>query len=137
MSAPSPVAALFDVDPAWEQQGTALLCRTCGGALSVVHAHTYVVERQGWVKIGATNNLRRRLSELRRPAWRQHLVSPPGMDWTAPLTTLLTLDVDREHALHFRFRASHDVGEWFRPDAAMRSWLDAGDLAAVIDACLP
>lgn len=98
-------------------------CQVCGGALSVTHAATYVVQRQGWVKIGATSNLRRRIGELSRPAWTQHILSPPGMDWLEPLVTLHTFATDLEHALHQRFASAHAHGEWFLPDAALQAWL--------------
>jgi hypothetical protein len=119
-------AALFDPpESAYRRRS----CPVCGGALSVTFAHTYVVQRQGWVKIGATDNVRRRLSELARPAWSKHLVSPDGMDWTAPLTTLavldrlLVLDQDTEHDLHRRFAHAHAAGEWFTRDRTIDRWL--------------
>lgn len=98
-------------------------CQVCGGALSVTCTHTYLVQRQGWVKIGATSNVRRRLNELRRPAWTHHLISPPAMDWHEPLAVLGVLDIDIEHQLHQRFALCHAAGEWFRPDGEMRTWL--------------
>lgn len=98
-------------------------CPVCSCRLAQVMSHTYVVQRQGWVKIGATSNVRRRLNELARPAWTKHLLSPDGMDWLEPLLTLAVLEVDVEHDLHERFAAAHAVGEWFLPDLAMREWL--------------
>lgn len=100
-------------------------CIVCGGALAVEHTHTYVVQRQGWVKIGATSNVRRRINELRRPAWTKHLLSPPGMDWREPLVTLAVIEENVEHALHQRFAAAHVLGEWFLPDLTLRDWLRA------------
>lgn len=94
-------------------------CPVCGQALCVSATHTYFVERQGWVKIGATSNPRRRINELRRPAWTKHLLSPAEMDWHEPLTVLAVLEGDVEHALHEAFAHLHVVGEWFLPDAQM------------------
>lgn len=98
-------------------------CPVCGGALSVTYAHTYVVQRQGWVKIGATNNVRRRINEVARPAWIKHLLSPEGMDWLEPLVVLAVLEGDIEHVTHERFASCHSRGEWFMPDVEMRAWL--------------
>lgn len=111
---------LFEVPDEWWRYRQ---CPVCGCAMSVTYDYTYVVQRQGWVKIGATSNLRRRLSELARPAWTKHLISPPGMDWLEPLVVLGTMAQDLEHELHRRFRSSHVAGEWFMPDATMASWL--------------
>lgn len=98
-------------------------CTVCGGALSVTCSHTYAVQRQGWVKIGATSDPRRRINELRRPAWTKHLLSPAEMDWREPLLTLGVLVGDVEHELHQRFAEHHVLGEWFRPAGEMLDWL--------------
>lgn len=98
-------------------------CPVCGCALTVTYDHTYVVQRQGWVKIGATNNPRRRISELSRPAWSKHLLSPVGMDWTEQLLVLAALDGNREHLLHQRFGDFHVVGEWFLPGGSLLEWI--------------
>lgn len=112
---------LFDMpEHCWRRRR----CLVCGGALSVTHTHTYVVARQCWAKIGATSNVRRRINELRRPAWTKHLLSPVGMDWTEPLTTLAVLDGDAEHELHLRFSDLHAHGEWFTLAGDLQSWLD-------------
>lgn len=113
--------SLFAVPDDWWHYRT---CPVCGCAMSVTYDHTYVVQRQGWVKIGATNNLRRRLNELARPAWVKHLISPPGMDWLEPLAVLSTfVGGEQEHELHRRFAGAHVLGEWFLPDGAMIAWL--------------
>ncbi len=112
-------SALFEVS---REQWHLRQCPVCGGALSVTHTHTYVVQRQDWIKIGATSNVRRRINELRRPAWTKHLLSPDGMDWHRPLATLAVLEGDTEHQLHERFADSHARGEWFLPDAEMLAW---------------
>jgi hypothetical protein len=90
----------------------------------VSYSHTYVVQRERWVKIGATDMPRRRINELSRVAWAQHIVFPPEMDWTAPLTTLIVVPRNVEHELHQRFRDQHVVGEWFHPGGALKAWLD-------------
>jgi hypothetical protein len=113
--------ALFDVPEGWWKRRR---CPVCGCALSVVHAYTYVVQRQGWVKIGATDKPRRRINELSRPAWTQHIISPEGMDWAEPLVPLLVFDGDGEHELHRRFRSLHVAGEWFTLDDSIRAWVD-------------
>lgn len=113
--------ALFEVpEHLWRRRR----CQVCGGALSVQHQHTYVVQRQGWVKIGATSNVRRRVNELARPAWSSHILSPVGMEWDQPLHVVRQIDGDIEHELHLRFRSCHVRGEWFLPDKAMRKWLN-------------
>lgn len=111
---------LFEVPEHWWKRRR---CVVCGCALSVTFDHTYVVQRQWWVKIGATSNVRRRLNELSRPAWVQHLLAPPDMDWTEPLLTLGVIEGDVEHQLHAEFVECHDLGEWFVPDDRMREWL--------------
>lgn len=116
----SDTEALFDVPRHWWHFRS---CQTCGGWLKQNATHTYVVQRQGWVKIGSTRNVRRRLNELARPAWTQHLLSPDAMDWLEPLVTIAVLEEDVEHELHERFEAAHVLGEWFLPDASMRDWL--------------
>lgn len=116
--------ALFDVPEEWWRRRR---CRVCGGALSVVHGYTYVVQRQWWVKVGATNKPRRRLGELARPAWIKHLLSPPGMDWTEPLEVLAVVGGDVEHDLHAELAGAHVVGEWFERTPVLEAWL--ADLA--------
>lgn len=111
---------LFDVPESfWKRR----LCQVCGQALSVVHTHTYVVQRQVWIKIGATNLPRRRINELSRPAWTKHILSPRGMDWYAPLHTHVVLDGDIEHEMHERFSEHHARGEWFWDCGPIRRWL--------------
>lgn len=112
---------LFPVPEVWWQRRR---CPVCSGALSVTHAATYVVQRQGWVKIGATSNVRRRVNELARPAWTQHLVSPAAMDWLEPLYLVRQIEGDVEHELHQRWAKDHVKGEWFLPGKAMRKWLN-------------
>lgn len=111
---------LFDVP---EEMWVRRRCTVCGQALCVTHTHTYVAQRQVWIKIGATNKPQRRLNELRRPAWRQHILHPRGMDWHAPLTTHIVLDRDIEHEAHERFAEYHVIGEWFTDNPAIRRWI--------------
>lgn len=112
---------LFEVPEHWWRRRR---CQVCGCALSVTYAHTYLVQRQGWLKIGATNNVRRRINELARPAWVQHILAPEEMDWQEPLTTLLVLAGDLEHQLHEWFRDHHVVGEWFSLNSTTRAWIE-------------
>lgn len=111
---------LFVVPDGWWRRRR---CTVCGCALSVQHTHTYVVQRERWVKIGATDKPRRRINELSRPAWTQHIVSPPEMDWEAPLVTLMVMVRDIEHELHQRFADQHVIGEWFHPGGSLEEWL--------------
>lgn len=99
-------------------------CEVCGSALCINFTHTYVVQRQVWIKIGATNNPRRRINELSRPAWRQHILYPRGMDWCAPLFPLAVINADNEHELHARFAEFHVIGEWFTDNLTIRRWLE-------------
>lgn len=114
-----PGPTLFDADHLLVRR----LCEVCGQALSVGHTHTYVVQRQVWLKIGATNKPRRRINELARPAWRQHILYPRGMDWYAPLYTRALIGVDIEHEMHARFAEFHVIGEWFTDNLTIRRWL--------------
>lgn len=111
---------LFDVP---EEMYVRRRCTVCGCALSREHEYTYIVQRQVWVKIGATNLPRRRINELNRPAWRQHILYPVGMDWHAPLTVHAVVGGDVEHELHREFARFHVAGEWFADCALIREWL--------------
>lgn len=113
---------LFEVPEEWWQRRR---CTVCGQAKSVTHSHTYVVQRQVWIKVGATSNPRRRINELSRPAWREHILYPRGMDWHAPLLIRAVIDRDIEHETHQRFEEFHVVGEWFTDNATIRRWLDS------------
>lgn len=106
-------------------------CPVCGGAWSLpVRAGTvtYAVQRQGWVKIGKTANLPRRLMHLRlgvRPDHSCWVTLPAGMDPGEPLILLGVWRGDREHQLHVRFADEHAAGEWFLPSRRMRRALSA------------
>jgi hypothetical protein len=113
-------SALFDVPDEWWVRRR---CQVCGQALRVTHTHTYVVQRQVWIKIGATNKPRRRINELARPAWRQHILYPRGMDWYAPLHTHAIIEADIEHRAHDLFAEYHVIGEWFTDNPTIRRWI--------------
>lgn len=113
--------ALFEVP---EEMWVYKRCRVCGGALSIHHTHTYIVQRQWWVKIGATSNARRRINELSRPAWKQHILYPPEMNWEEPLEKIAVYEGNFEHEWHILFQRCHVLGEWFDPDTDMQDWLD-------------
>lgn len=115
-----PGPTLFPVPDDWWVRRR---CEVCGQALSAVHTHTYVVQRQVWIKIGSTNKPRRRINELRRPAWAKHILHPPGMDWGLPLITHAVILGDTEHQLHRRFAEFHVTGEWFTDNLTIRRWL--------------
>lgn len=85
---------------------------------------TYAMQRESWVKIGMTGNVRERLGVLSRATEGCLVVHPPQMDWTAPLRLLVALPGDIEHELHDRFRAYHVIGEWFTPGDELVEWLD-------------
>lgn len=116
---------LFDIpDEWWLPDHLRNRCFVCGGALSLAFDWTYVVQRQGWVKIGATDRPRQRCNELARVDWRKYILSPEGMDWTEPLIALTVIGGNIEHEMHQRFRKQHVVGEWFLPDAEMKEWIE-------------
>lgn len=120
MTTPDPHPTLFPVPEDWWVRRR---CVVCGGALSLDFAHTYVVQRQCWIKIGATNKPRRRLGELARPAWRRHILYPVGMDWHEPLVVHAVLDGDIEHEMHKAFARFHAEGEWFVLSPTINEWI--------------
>lgn len=111
--------ALFDAEHLMVRRR----CEVCGVALSIRHTHTYVVQRQAWIKIGATSRPRKRLNELARVNWANYCLWPRGMDWTQPMHTLALLDRDIEHETHRLFAEHHARGEWFWDCAPIRRWL--------------
>lgn len=115
---------LFEVPESWWRRRR---CRVCGGPLSVVHAQTYVAQRQGWVKIGATSNLPERMGVLSRGTPGCLVRMPDGMNVAEPLTLVLALDGDIEHELHERFAGQHVAGEWFLPRDTLAGWLREQD----------
>jgi hypothetical protein len=84
---------------------------------------TYLVERDGWVKVGATRHLTTRLAALREPRGTVHM--PEGMDPTGPLVLLATVSGNVERYLHRRWAHLRGTGEWFRPDAEMRADIES------------
>lgn len=104
-------------------------CDVCGGALSLSFTHTYIVRRQCWVKIGATNRPRARFNELARYDWRKYVLSPPAMDWHQPLHRVLVIEANIEHALHAMFADYHVRGEWFLETLTIRKFLEEVDHA--------
>lgn len=121
MSRRTQVETLFEVP---EEMWVRRVCPVCGCALCKTYEYTYLVQRQGWVKIGATNRPRKRLNELARVDWANYCLWPEGMDWHQPLRTLLVLGGDIEHELHQRFRKQHVIGEWFLPGGDIQDWLE-------------
>lgn len=113
--------SLFEVPEEWWHRKR---CRVCGCALSLNFTHTYIVQRQWWVKIGATDMPRRRINELARPAWVKHIIYPAGMDWHEPLSVHAVLEQNLEHELHQRFQKQHVIGEWFLPDDELRAFIE-------------
>ncbi len=69
--------------------------------------------RDGWIKIGTTNDLRRRLAELRN-------YTPGGVQ------LLLTLDGNyhTEAAIHSRFPQYRKNGEWFEPSKPLLEFIE-------------
>ena len=112
---------LFDVPEVWWHRRR---CQVCGVALSIRHEYTYIVQRQWWVKIGATDRPRKRLNELARVDWVNYCLSPLGMDWTEPLIVHGMVGGDFEHESHVRFQKQHVIGEWFLPDDDLREWIE-------------
>jgi hypothetical protein len=111
-----PVSLPFDSGPIPPPR-----CGVCGGWLQRPVPPpdarvTYVVQRQRWVKIGMTGNLRERLNVLSRSTEGCLTVHPYGMTWTAPLHLRAVIDGDVEHELHERFADCHANGEWFEFD---------------------
>lgn len=113
-------------------------CPVCGGALKVQSTHTYAMQRQGWVKIGASNHPAERLGVLRRSSPGCLVRFPEGMDLSRPIVLLGVLKgPEWEHHLHVQFQESHAVGEWFLPQGAMAEWLASEPLLTLEQAGLP
>lgn len=122
---------LFDPDPS---EYRFRHCRVCGawraftpkghrGRREPAPLYTYVMQRQGWVKVGKSIHPEVRLKELRAINRQCYIITPDAMDCTEPLLLLHVFDGDTEHDLHERFAAEHVTGEWFMPIADMRDWL--------------
>lgn len=106
-------------------------CLVCGGNLAQTHTvhatqpvFTYVMQRQGWVKIGKSYQPEVRRKVLSMPSPGCRVVAPERMEWAEPIITILLIDGDVEHELHLRWAANHAGGEWFLPDQEMRLWLN-------------
>lgn len=99
-------------------------CEVCGVALIIEHTHTYVVQRQVWIKIGATSRPRKRMNELARVDWKNYCLWPRGMDWTQPLIKHAMIERDIEHEMHSRFAEFHVIGEWFTDNLTIRRWIE-------------
>lgn len=100
-------------------------CITCGQPRTGPWGDTYVMQRQGWVKIGRSKHPLTRLKELRALNRQCYIITPDAMDCAEPIYLLAVIPGDHEHALHERFAACYAAGEWFLPDADMRAWLAA------------
>jgi hypothetical protein len=98
-------------------------CQVCGCALSKTYPFTYLVQRQGWIKIGGTNNPRRRINELSRWDWQQYVLWPEGMNWRLPVVPLLVVELEIEHPLHLQFADYHVIGEWFSESEVISNWI--------------
>ena len=91
-------------------------------ARSLRHASVvYFVEREGFIKIGTTRNLRARLPSLAQGSCKM----PAGVT-AGPVTLLATTPGDREteSSYHDRFRRQRVAGEWFRPNKALLRLID-------------
>ena len=68
----------------------------------------------GPIKLGYTNDLRRRLVELQvgSPVELRVLLAMPGC-------------LDDETALHVRFKPDLLRGEWYRPSETLLAWIEA------------
>lgn len=62
----------------------------------------YFLQSGGFIKIGHTNNIRKRLGNLQ-----------PGNPLTLELLGLIPADRGLERTLHRRFASAHYAGEWF------------------------
>lgn len=89
-------------------------------ALSATESLVYFVERDGFVKIGTTTNLARRLRDLARGG----AIMPQGMT-IGPMTVLATMPGTRrnEAFLHQRFAHLRLEGEWFLLEDEIRDFI--------------
>jgi hypothetical protein len=118
---------LFEPEPS---QWRLRRCRVCRGTLAQTHSRhgsdpvwTYVMQRQGWVKIGLSKHPLTRLKELRAINRQCYIITPEAMDCREPILLVALIPGDVEHALHERFVDRHAAGEWFLPDAPIREWI--------------
>lgn len=105
-------------------------CPVCGGTLAQTHRRhgtdpvfTYLMQRQGWVKIGKSYQPETRRKVLSMPSPGCRVICPEEMDWAEPIVTIRLIAGDSEHELHERFAACHVAGEWFLPNTDMRDWI--------------
>lgn len=87
---------------------------------------TYVVQRQGWVKIGSALYVKQRLAALRKGGVK----APPDMNVAEPLTVVAMIDgrtVERE--LHRRYAEHRVEGEWFHAAPVLADLEERGILA--------
>jgi hypothetical protein len=104
----------------WRDESETRLGESAAASRAALPTLVYVVEREGFIKIGWTANLERRLKDLSRGS-----CAADGMT-VGPVRLLFTIDGGREteRALHLRFAADRVQGEWFLPSTAMQSWID-------------
>lgn len=103
-------------------------CKVCGASRLPLNANlvTYVIQRDRYLKVGVTRDLRARLKVLssREPG----VLLPPRFNLRSPTTLIGTTTVP-EHDVHEQFAEEHAIGEWFHDSSHLRAGLR--DLAGV------
>jgi hypothetical protein len=84
----------------------------CGGvrAPSKPRTHTYLMQRERWVKIGQARSIAVRMRQLAQPG---AVICPADMDEMKPIELRWSAPVDVEHQLHRAYASHHVAGEWF------------------------
>ncbi|MBA9003676.1 GIY-YIG nuclease family protein [Thermomonospora cellulosilytica] len=82
----------------------------------------YFVERDGFVKIGYTTNLDKRIKAISKGSC---LIEGMTVGPVRLLATIPDAGLDDEKQLHRRFAHLRVGGEWFRPDADLRAYIAA------------
>lgn len=80
----------------------------------------YFVERMGFIKIGTTRHLKKRLRRLESVG----AIMPPGVE-PGPVNVLLVVrgSERKERWLHKRFAHAHVAGEWFHASPDLLAYI--------------
>ena len=109
-------------------------CSVCGGTSEggFPPGSVYIARRQDWIKVGMTTQpIEARLRQMR--STRPTVLAPLAMDWSAPLTLVVSSPVNVEHELHEQLADQHDRGEWFLGTTDNEAIRLMDDLVSVVE----